>query len=244
MGEKIIKESVNTTRMSLVKNAKQLLNEHCQREKLPNPSYVSAASSSGYGFMCTLTVCGQTFTTPSSCQTKKVAELEAAKVAVSQLNIQEVKSEPKEKKSENGSELPGPPKAKAPKPTVKEPGWITIEKVEDIYKHLSDEVLAQEVKAFLHCKAQEEKKNYPVFTVTEVQEPIPGFTCVVNYDNKNYESLGLMNSKRQAEQSASEVCLRSIGQFPAVSKDQYTIQVYHGGKLAVPASLAKKQQVA
>jgi len=236
--------------MSAPKNAKQLINEHCQREKLPNPAYESSPGANG-GFQCVLTVCGKTFTSKGNCQTKKVAELEVAKMAVSQLNIKEIKSEPKEKKTEgkekkteNGSETTGAPKTKSSKPTVKEPGWITIEKVEDIYKHLSDEVLAQEFKAFLHCKAQEEKKNYPVFTVTEVQEPIPGFTCVVNYDNKNYESLGLMNSKKQAEQSASEVCLRSIGQFPAVPKDQYTIQVWRGGKLAVPASVAKKQQVA
>jgi len=229
-------------KMSVPKNAKQLINEYCQREKLPNPTYASTQGPGG--FTCTLTVCGKSFTTRSPCQSKKIAELEVAKIAVTQLNIQEVKSEPKEKKAENGSETTGAVKTKTPKPTVKEPGWITIEKVEDIYKHLSDEVLAQEFKAFLHCKAQEEKKNYPVFTVTEVQEPIPGFTCVVNYDSKNYESLGLMNSKRQAEQSASEVCLRSIGQFPGVPKDQYTIQVWSGGKLAVPPSIAKKQQVA
>jgi len=233
------------------KNAKQLINEHCQREKFPNPTYSSNSipssdpTSPHGGFMCTLTVCGKTFTTTSPCQTKKVAELEVAKIAVNELNIQEC--EPKEKRpppppSENGSEITT--KTKTPKPVVKEPSWITIEKVEDIYKHLSDEVLAQEFKAFLHCKAQEEKKNYPVFTITEVHEPLAGFTCVVNYDSKNYESLGLMNSKRQAEQSASEVCLRSIGQFPQVPKDQYTIQVWTGGKLAIPASAAKKQQVA
>jgi len=230
--------------MSLPKNAKQVLNEHCQREKLPNPTYVSTPQGEGQGggFKCVLTVCGSTFTNKSSCQTKKIAELEVARMAVNKLNIKEVHSEPKEKKAENSTEKTGAPKTKPPRPTEKEPGWITIEKVEDIYKHLSDEVLAQEFKAFLHCKAQEEKKNYPVFTVTEVQGPIPGFTCVVNYDNKNYESLGLMNSKKQAEQSASEVCLRSIGQFPALPKDQYTIQVWKGGKLAVPPSLAKKQE--
>ena len=232
--------------MSVTKNAKQLINEHCQREKLSNPTYSSEQAIGGGGFNCSVTVCGQTFSTLSSCQTKKIAELEAAKIAVSSLNIQPVEAKDKPPATpvtpaENGAE---PPKAKTPRPTVKEPNWITIEKVEDIYKHLSDEVLAQEFKAFLHCKAQEEKKNYPVFTVTEVQEPIAGFTCVVNYDSKNYESLGLMNSKRQAEQSASEVCLRSIGQFPQVPKDKYTIQIWKGGKLAIPAPVVKKQQVA
>ena len=40
-----------------------------------------------------------------------------------------------------------------------------------------------------------------------------------------------MLSKKQAEQSASEVCLRSLGDFPAVSKEKYTIQVYKGGQV-------------
>lgn len=216
----------------MVKNAKQLINEHCQREKLPSPVY-EAIWQEIRGFTCCLTVCGRTFRTPTKHQTKKIAELEAAKIAVEQLNIKEIKSEAKEQRSEH--ETPDERPKKGPKPTEKEPGWITIDKVEDIFKHLSEEVLAQEFKAFLHCRAQQEKKNYPVFTATEVEastNSIGGFTCVVIYDGKNYESLGLMNSKRQAEQSAAEVCLRSLGQFPKVPKDQHTIQVWKGGKLA------------
>lgn len=236
--------------MSVEKNAKQILNEHCQREKLPNPVYTSTPERPGdsfTGYTCTLNVCGRTFTTHTVEKTKKIAELAVAKTAVQELDVKEVKSEPKEKKekrpsteNEDDNDAVKTKKEKAEKPTVKEPGWISIEKVEDIYKHLSEEVLAQEFKAFLHCKAQEEKKPYPVFTVTKVDEPLAGFTCVVEYDEKKYESLGLMNSSRQAEQSAAEACLRSLGQFPDVPKDQYTIQVWNGGKLASPPVYNKK----
>jgi len=115
----------------------------------------------------------------------------------------------------------------------KDPEWITIEKVEDIYKYLTDEVLAQEFKAFLHCKAQEEKKGYPVFVTKDAQPK--GFTSTVTYDGKDYHSLGVMMSKKQAEQSAAEVCLRSLGDFPDVPKDKYTIQVYRGGQVHLQA---------
>lgn len=240
------------------KNAKQLVNEYCQREKLPNPAYVCTPDreKSPNGYFCVLTVSGQTFRTINVIKSKKNAELEAAKLACEKLKIQAQSTEPKESKKSAAKNInpTGQPKTngvtttddkttvkKTEKPTVKEPGWITIEKVEDIYKHLSDEVLAQEFKSFLHCKAQEEKKDYPVFTVNEVKEgECQGFTCVVKYDGKDYKSLGLMNSKKQAEQSASEVCLRALGNFPAVSKDKYTIQVWTGGKLAVPQGQAKK----
>lgn len=243
------------------KNAKQILNEYCQREKLSPPSYTATAQQTtgpGVSYTCTLDVKGKHFESKQGEKTKKLAELVVAKMAVEALNIgggnsSDASTEPKEaKKSKpNGdvnddvmvtSDEKQPPigskKGNDNKPVVKEPSWISIEKVEDIYKHLSDEVLAQEFKSFLHCKAQEEKKPYPVFTVTDVKEPLAGFTCKVSYDGKVYDSLGLMNSKKQAEQSAAEVCLRTLGHFPQIKKNEYTIQVWKGGKLAAPRKVS------
>ena len=219
--------------MEVVKNEKQLVNEHCQREKLPNPNYICTPDQekTPNGFFCTLTVNGQTFCTSNWQKSKKNAELEAAKLACKKLNIVQTKSDktPAAKNVINEDEpTPLVPAAigKPGQPEGKQPDWITIEKVEDIYKYLTDEVLAQEFRSFLYCKAQGEKKPYPTFTHTEVKDN--GFTAVVTYDEKQYNSLGFMMTKKQAEQSASEMCLRALGDFPAVSDDKYTIQIYKG----------------
>jgi len=224
---------------SISKNEKQLVNEYCQREKFNNPLYVCTPDNEKItkGFFCTLTVNGETFCTPNWEKSKKLAELEAAKLAVKKLTItDEGLSANKRKqapKDEDGkTEGKESKKGKTNYPNGKDPAWIAIEKVEDIYKYLTDEVLAQEFKSFLHCKAQEEKKPYPLFTHEEVEGK--GYTAKLTYDGKDYKSLGVMMTKKQAEQSASEVCLRALGDFPAVSsEDQYTIQIYKGGK-AIP----------
>lgn len=225
----------------VTKNEKQLVNEYCQREKLPNPAYVCTPDNEKItkGFFCTLTVNGETFSTPNCEKTKKNAELVAAKLAVKKLSITEVKSTKQKSKNGEANGVDTKPKVKTDHPDGKDPAWITIEKVEDIYKYLTDEVLAQEFKSFLHCKAQEEKKSYPVFEHTEVANE--GFTATVTYDGKSYNSLGLMMSKKQAEQSASEVCLRALGDFPAVTEDKYTIQIYKGGKSNPPKSKVNKE---
>merc|ERR1712054_705554 len=47
-------------------------------------------------------------------------------------------------------------------------------------------------------------------------------------------------SKKQAEQSAAEVCLRTLGDFPNVAKDKYTIQVYRGGQVHIATRKLKE----
>ena len=186
--------------MDAAKNQKQLINEHCQREKLPNPTYVCTPDQekNPNGFFCTLSVGGQSFCTSNWQKTKKNAELEAAKLACGKMSLVQTNAEMKAMKNAKfGGKTNGvitgdtntAGRGKPEHPVGKEPEWITIEKVEDIYKYLTDEVLAQEFKAFLHCKAQEEKKGYPVFTATEIDGK--GFTAIVTYDGKQYNSLGM-----------------------------------------------------
>lgn len=178
------------------KNFKQLINEHCQREKVEKAEYVCTPDQekNPNGFFCTLTVGGQSYCTPNWQKTKKSAELEAAKIACDKLNLQKTNTELKAEKlgSTYPSKINGiktePVEAKNNSARDKDPEWITIEKVEDIYKYLTDEVLAQEFKAFLHCKAQEEKKGYPVFNTKDAHPK--GFTSTVTYDGKEYQSLG------------------------------------------------------
>ena len=43
--------------------------------------------------------------------------------------------------------------------------------------------------------------------------------------------VGPMSNKKQAEISAAEVCLRSLGYLPSVSLDKYVIQPYRGGRI-------------
>ena len=91
--------------MEVVKNYKQLVNEHVQRSKLtPNdkPSYVCTPDREiqPNGFFCTLTVGGQTYCTPNWQKTKKGAELEAAKIACEKLNLQKINAEIKAEKAE------------------------------------------------------------------------------------------------------------------------------------------------
>jgi len=224
------------------RNEKQLVNEHCQREKLGNPVYTCTTNSDEKvpNFFCTLTIGATSFCTPNWEKTKKGAILVAAKLAVAKFNLTQQSGADKKPRERDPAKKPNGVKTEGrlPKQTngdstvatvAKEADWITIEKVEDIYKYLTDEVLAQEFKAFLHCKAQEDKKSYPVFTCTDVGEK--GFTATLSYDDLQYKSIGMMLSKKQAEQSAAEMCLRSLGDFPAVPQDQYTIQPYRGGRV-------------
>jgi len=219
------------------KNAKMLVSEHCQREHITPTYQVTSDPPEGQpqGFFCALTIGTETYTIPEREKTKKAAETSAAKVACNQLNLIQQFFEVKKTKAAEKAILDAATPVKTP--MVKDPSWITIEKVEDIYKYLTDEVLAQEFKAFLHCKSQEEKKDYPQFTIEEVGDK--GFEGTVLYDGVEYKSLGVMMTRRQAEQSAAEVCLRTLGDFPAVEKDKYVIQVYRGGQVHVPGKNAQ-----
>lgn len=218
----------------MAKNQKQIVNEYCQELK-HKPVYVCTPqvhttytygtnTSQINGFHCTLTIGDQSFSTTHYKKSKKEAELEAAKLAYEKLGIASLKDSKYSSVPLSDGGLP-------------DPSWISIEKVEDVYQYLTDEILSQEFKAFLHCRAQEDKKDFPKFTVTEVENNgFTGYTASVTYVGVEYQSLGVMVSRKQAEQSAAEVCLRKIGDFPQVEKDKYTIQVYKGGKIHNPVS--------
>lgn len=52
-----------------------------------------------------------------------------------------------------------------------------------------------------------------------------------------------MSNKRQAEISAAEVCLRSLGYLPSVSPEMHAVQPYRGGKV-IHFNLKPKSAVA
>ena len=66
----------------------------------------------------------------------------------------------------------------------KDPSWIAVDSMEDIFKSLPDEILAQQFKVFLHCKALTEKKSEPVYDLQVTPERM--WTGSVIYDDVRY----------------------------------------------------------
>ena len=175
---------------------KALVNSYTQRNKIPPPLY--HCNVEGFGekrlFHATVVLGDHSFSTTNPYRTKRDAEFEAAKQACLQLQLSKgISSENQLQRSrtlgEQGSQnlhLSQSSKLKLPK------GSIPVSCVEDVNRHLTDEILAVIFKSYLHHFSQEEQVSYPVYkTVQALENGLKGFTGEVLFKEKTFQCLGM-----------------------------------------------------
>lgn len=220
---------------TLQRNEKQLVNEYTQHIHIDPPQYHCWPESNmkGAHFFCTMSVASQSFSTKQAYRTKKLAEMEAAKLACEALNLRKVNSSSASLPNHAKESLTSAPKNYPHHKTIadKPPDAIAVSSITEVYKYLTDEMIAILFKSLLHHHAQDNKKDYPIFqSQSAVENGLRGWVGSVKYDGQTFNSLGLMQTKRQAEQSSAEVCLRELGYLQYfTNEDQFTIQRYKGG---------------
>ena len=98
---------------------------------------------------------------------------------------------------------------------------IVVESMEDVFKATPPQQLSSSFKSLLNERSQREGTDPPSYVTEPVDgDNLNGFVSVVTYMGKIYESNGVMRSKKMAEQSAAETCLRAINGLPGVAEDQ------------------------
>ena len=181
--------------MDMTRNSKQLVNEYCQRLHFQPPVYRCEPDHSGknISFRCTLVVNNQSFSTSSTCKTKKLAEMEVADKACTALDIVKVN------KNKSNNALPEqqrkqPIDRSKSKPYLTkgpDPGCIIVSHVEEVYQYLTDEFLATSFRSLLCSKAQEEQVAFPIYSSNLVEENgTKGWIGTVKFKDETYNCLG------------------------------------------------------
>ncbi|XP_066922391.1 uncharacterized protein [Clytia hemisphaerica] len=112
---------------------------------------------------------------------------------------------------------------------------IKVSTIGEVWKYMHGDVLANAFKTILTMVAQEEKTEaLPRWSHTQIEERVNNHNLYAGectFKNQTFKSIAPMMSKKQAELSATEDCLRKLGYFQELPTSEYTIQPYKGGRV-------------
>lgn len=236
---------------------RQLIYEYCKKSQLGEPMYeiVPDPSTATPHFFCTLQIKDEIFAEETSFSSKRAAYQALSAKACRHYKLDFVEGNSPANQREGNSYTPKPRgfaisntipmKKQKLEMEIPDQKCYSVQSVDDMISCLSREQLSGMFKTMLHFFAQNEGNPnvYPSYT-TE-QNDINGskyFVSTMSYEGYTFKSLGLMATVKQAELSAAEVCLRSLGHLPKVScEEDFCIQPYKGGYSGVmPRNLSMK----
>jgi len=223
------------------KNCKQHVMEWCQQQKLPKPEFYTQQNQDvkdSFSFSCTAVVGGKPYATQEPMNTRKLAEQEASRLACIANGVLEA----------HGLQVPQVPpgmKKSSDKVTAEniqvnakqlnemalkaqEANMIVVSSLEEVFLKCPDDVMIEAFKSLLANRAQGLQIDSPQFANSAASSPdgtINGFVCKLTFGGLSYECNGIQQSKRMAELSASEVCLRGLGYLPPAD---YLIKPWEG----------------